>query len=240
MIALSNQATACTSNHLSVSFLRSNFGNYRIPYRFIIAFPAHDTIDVSMAKLITSFNLCGSEVQMKIEPFCEIPSDNLDHETVKCILCNLFFCNPNGYFRRDRECWALFKRGKAFYILDPLGIEVKEKKMTRRRATLYKFNSIDLLVTQLMTSLVEIFGVECQEVCKLGAFNICSSKPASPKEKKIFEKPVKKIKKSARVPPSKSFFNQAMALLRDIKPICEEPEDQFVDCFESTDDFCAN
>lgn len=172
---------------------------------------------------------------MSIEPFCEIPSDNLDHETLKCFLCNLFFCYPNGYFGRERECWALFKREKAFYIFDPLGIEVKEKKMARRRATLYKFESIDAMAEQLLASLNEVFGVECGKVCKLGAILICSSKPASPKEKSIFKEPAKKLKKSARVPPSKSFFNQAMTLLRDTKPICEEPE---VDCF--TGDCCDN
>jgi hypothetical protein len=76
-------------------------------------------------------------VDLKIEPFREITRGKLKHELLLSTLCELFSCFANGYLCRGLECWALFKRGKAFYVFDPVGIEVKEKKMLKRRAVLF-------------------------------------------------------------------------------------------------------
>jgi hypothetical protein len=128
-----------------------------------------------MPMLITSLNFGGCEIKLRIEKFREITRESFTIEFLITTMCELFSCNLNGYLCRSRECWALFKRGKAFYLFDPLGVEVKEKKIARRRAVLYKFESIELMAEQIMNIAEEIFEEKCEDNFEVGAIFICPS-----------------------------------------------------------------
>lgn len=192
-----------------------------------------------MSMLITSLFILGTEVKMKTELFRTISSKKLLREDLICTVCEFFSCYTNGYLCRGLECLALFKRGKAFYIFDPLGIEVKEKKTALRRAVLYKFDSVDAMIDQLMTSLEDVFGVEgcCKEFFELGAFLCC---PTAPIQKAIPEKPKTKVKKCKKVKRVAAIVSKTPMLLKDITPTCEDASDveEFVDCV-TVDDVCC-
>lgn len=195
-----------------------------------------------MSMLITSLNFGGVEINIKVETFKEILSDNLELTLLSSTLCELFSCYTNGYFCRGLECWALLKRGDAFFVFDPLGIEVKEKKCVEQRAVLYKFETIELMAEQLMTSLENIFGSECDEKCEVGAIIICSpmscvEEMQKPVEKKCKSK--KKTRKPRKTAEVKISFNPNMMTLKDFEPICKESEHNTDECIV-IDDFCAN
>lgn len=82
----------------------------------------------------------------------------------------------------------MFKRGKAFYLFDPLGIEVKEKKIAHRRAVLYKFETVEFMVEQLMNIVNEIFDEKCEEAFEVGAVFICPSETPGKVKPKRFPK----------------------------------------------------
>lgn len=177
---------------------------------------------------------------MKIERFREIARDNFELKLLIITMCELFSCYTNGYLCRDRECWALFKRGKAFYLFDPLGIEVKEKKIAQRRAVLYKFDSIESMVEQLMAIVDETFGKENENAFEIGAILSCSScppkncPPGKEVEKKVQPKLLKKrVKKTLPALPT---VNRHVMTLKEIEPICERNEDECI----VIDDCCAN
>lgn len=187
--------------------------------------------------LLTSLNISGSEIVMKIEPFRDIERENLEHEFLRMALCELFSCFTNGYLSRGLECWALFRRDKTFYLFDPLGIEVNGKKMMQRRAVLYKFESVDLLAKQLMKCLEDAFGNESDETCSIGA--ILSCKPDAYVEVVKTRKPKlqkKKVKKCAKL--AKPSSNSYMMTLRNLEPSCEAVE-ELNDCIV-IEDCCAN
>lgn len=179
--------------------------------------------------LIKTVIFCGSEINMKLVPFRDIPNESLTGEFLIRTICDMFSCYTNGYLCRGLECWALFKRGKAFYIFDPLGIEVDVKMMVQRRAVLYKFDSIDSMAKQLME---DAYQPDCDDVFKFGAILTCQSLSEPKAEiKNVEEKPKKKIRK---IKKSKALKNQITMTMKNFEPICEENEDCEID------DFCAN
>lgn len=121
--------------------------------------------------LITSLNLFGCEIKMKVEPFRKFPTKDLQHKNLLISLCELLSSNLNGYLCRGLDYWAIFKRESAFFVFDPLGIKVYEKKCIRRRAALYKFKSIERMAEQLMKSMDDI-GEEVDE-CEIGGVLCC-------------------------------------------------------------------
>lgn len=148
-----------------------------------------------MSNLITSLNFADSKIVLKIEVFREVKRENFEHEFLTVTLCELFSCYQNGYLCRGRECWALLKRGKAFHLFDPLGIQVEEKKVIQRRAVLYKFESLSLMAEQLLEINHENLGPDCNEVCEFGAIQTCPStflcKPKKRKTNSCKKKPEK-------------------------------------------------
>lgn len=148
-----------------------------------------------MSNLITSLNFADSKIVLKIEPFKEVSREDFEHELLTVTLCELFSCYQNGYLCRGRECWALFKRGKAFYLFNPLGILVEEKKIIQRRAVLYRFTSLSLMAEQLLEINDEIEVCDCDEIYEFGAIQTCPSsfpcKQNKPKSKLCKKKPKK-------------------------------------------------
>jgi hypothetical protein len=128
-----------------------------------------------MIELKSSLNFCGHRVNLKIEQFREILSGKLEREFLISTLSDFFACYIDGYVCRGLECWSMFKRGKAFYIFDPLGIQVKEKKAIQRRAVLYRFESVEAMIDQVLMSMDDIFGVDSEEICQIGAILSCST-----------------------------------------------------------------
>lgn len=189
--------------------------------------------------LITSLNLSGSEIKMKVEPFKEILAEDLAHKSLSVTLCEMFSHHTNGYLCRGLECWAMMKRGKAFYVFDPLGIQVREKKCVRRRAVLYKFDCVGLMAKQLMNSLDDIFGDGCEEVCKLGTVLCCPTFVCMTDiTDAVVKKPWVKIAKPKIRMEVKQSFNQKRMMLKDVEPTCDtENEDICNDCTEFP---CAN
>jgi hypothetical protein len=129
---------------------------------------ARNTKELTMSMLSTSLNFCGRQVNLKIEPFREIS----EHDLLLSTLRELFSCFANGYLCRGLECRAFFQRGKAFFVFDPVGIEVKEKKMLRRRAALWRFEEIQELTDEL---LVNYMSHESEEAWKIGSISCCCS-----------------------------------------------------------------
>lgn len=189
-----------------------------------------------MPMLITSLNFGGCEINLKIERFREIPQENFELKFLITTMCELFSCFVNGYVCRGRECWALFKRGKAFYLFDPLGIEVKEKKISQRRAVLYKFESIDFMAEQLMEIVGEISG---EDVFEVGVILSCCSSNSPAKEKEKKRKPKLPKKKARKYSTELPTVNRHVMTLREFEPICENNEDNCEEC-NVIDDCCAN
>ena len=233
----SYQEIACTLNLLLVRLIKYQ------KYSTISNLPstANGLKELDMSMLITSLNIGGSEITMKIVPLTQIPVELLEFKLLSVTLCEMFSNHRNCYLCRGLECWAIFKRGKEFYVFDPLGIQVKEKKCVQRHAVLYKFESLFFMAEHLMKTMTGIFPDECVATCKIGAIFCCPTKVCG---KKI-DKPVikitpkkKKINKYRKMIPSISKLSMR---LKDIKPICkEENEDKFEDCNDYTASLVQN
>lgn len=196
---------------------------------------ANNSKEVSMSLLNTSLNFCGHQVNMKIKPLKEIAREFLSHELLNTALCELFSCFANGYLCRGLECWALFKCGEAFYVFDPLGIEVKEKKMVQRRAVLYKFDAIELMVEHLMNEFENVLD----EKCEVGAVLSCLTSPerAMEKPQTRLKKPKKKTYENLEV--TKPIFSQQLAEPRTVQRNCYANVEELRECIE-IEDPCAN
>lgn len=130
-----------------------------------------------MSMLITSLHLGGAEIVMKILPISEINyKDEWNHESLLFTMCQLFSCYTSGYLCRGSECWALFKREKTFYLFDPLGLTVSEKTC-QRRATLYKFESIELMIEQLFDCVNDAITEESEKNIEVGVLISCPLSP---------------------------------------------------------------
>lgn len=162
--------------------------------------------------LITSLNFGGSEVFLKIETFTTIESVNVKREFLLSSLCEFFSCFLNGYLRRGLECWSLFKCDKAFFLFDPLGIEVREKKMLRHRAVLYQFETIGAVVDQLMKCFHE---EDSEESCEIGSVLTCGLCNDATIDC-IVEETMTKPKKPKLKPSNHNVF-----ILKDLVPDCE-------------------
>lgn len=153
-----------------------------------------------MSMLITSLHLGGAEIVIKVEPFEEIARVDWNHESLLFSLCNLFSCYTSGYLRRGLECWSLFKRGKLFYLFDPLGLELCEK-ICQRRAVLYKFETIELMIEQLFDFVNDSITDESNESIEIGVIISCPLSPCPDANKgtlddkpKILEKKIPRKK----------------------------------------------
>lgn len=196
-----------------------------------------------MTKLITLIHFCGYNVKLKIQKYREIPASELERTFLTRTVCEVLACFQSGYLRRCQECWSLFKLDDEFFVFDPRGIEVAEKKLTRRRATLFKFESLKLLIDQLMESFADCYEMESDESCEVGAIIKLSSQPSDTNEELTnIEKPkTLKKKKCPRVTQSKSFFSRQIMMLRENEPIFEQDEqEQSNDCAVIDEYFCAN
>lgn len=183
--------------------------------------------------LMTSLNFSGSEISAKAEPFGTIESENVGREFLQSSLCELFSCYRNGYLQLGAECWAVFKRGQAFFIFDPLGIELREKKTLRRRAALYRFQSIEAMIEQLVRCLKENGGTED---CIIGGVIACVPKEQPQQVKEV------QIRKSrltcCRCDPMPS-PNQNVFMLKEIEPKCKEKDETLTECMP-IEEPCAN
>lgn len=194
-----------------------------------------------MSELITSLNLFGYKINIRTEPFVEIPSENLTLKSLSINLCKMFSNHINGYLSRGIDCWAMFKQGKSYFIFDPLGIELKAKKGVHRRAVLYKFESVNLMAEQLMNSLKEVFDEDSEEVCVIGAVLCCPTNACAKKINKTLAKKTLKAKAEKCEKPIELEPSQFLMTLNEIESICEEEnEDKFDDCNNNIENFCAN
>lgn len=189
--------------------------------------------EVPMTMLMTSLNFSGSEVSAKAEPFQTIASENVEREFLRPLLCELFSCYPNGYLQLGAECWAVFKRDQKFYLFDPLGIELWEKKMLQRRAALYRFKSIDAMIEQLVRSLKETGSTEA---CVIGGIVACIPTVQSRQYEEVkTEQPTTMCCECEPMP----IRDQKVMILKEIEPICQENEETPAECkiFEES---CGN
>lgn len=198
------------------------------------SFTVHNSTQVSLKNLITSMTFEGTQVNMTIEFFRNISKENLEMEFLLSTFDELFCCYSNAILCRGKECWTLFNRCEDFFIFDPLGIEVKGKKTSRRRAVLYKFESLDLMIKQLMNIFEEAFEDDCNETCEISAILSCPTRiqqnTVSNEQPCPKKKPVKSWKNDNKI--------QGITRLNDIEPICEEIGRESRDCIET--DLCAN
>lgn len=194
---------------------------------------ANNTKEVSMSMLMTSLNFSGSEVSAKAEAFKTIESDNVERDFLRSSLCELFSCYPNGYLQLGAECWAVFKRDQKFFIFDPLGIELREKKMLQRRAALYKFKSIDAMIEQLVRCLKETGSTEA---CIIGGIIVCIPSVQSRQYEEVeIKKPSEVCCECDPLP----IRDQRVMILKDIEPACRENNDTLTEC-TTFDESCAN
>lgn len=194
---------------------------------------ANNIKEVPMSMLMTSLNFSGSEVSAKAEPFKTIESDNVEREFLRSSLCELFSCYPNGYLQLGAECWAVFKRDQKFFIFDPLGIELREKKMFQRRAALYKFKSIDAMIEQLVRCLKETGSTE---PCIIGGIIVCIPAVQSRQYEEV--EIVKPREMCCECEPM-LIRDQRVMILKEIEPTCRENNETLAEC-TTFDESCAN
>lgn len=217
--------------HWIVSWWDWNSKNISKPTTINIPFtspPAQNQTEVPMSMLIMSLNFGGcSEINMKIESLNTIECEK---EKLHSALCELFVSYSKGYVHRRSECWALIKSGKAFYIFDPLGIEIREKKMLQKRAVLYKFDTFDAMVDQLMICVESLCEFEDEEMLCVGAISACAGDPCPPVEAPATN-PKKKCEKKPKCSPKSE---EPPLMMKEIEPQCKPPceptEGTFVQC----------
>lgn len=194
---------------------------------------ANNAKEVSMSMLMTSLNFSGSEVSAKAELFKAIESDNVEREFLRSSLCELFSCYPNGYLQLGAECWAVFKRDQKFYIFDPLGIELREKKILQRRAALYKFKSVDAMIEQLVRCLKETGSTEA---CVIGGIIACIPPIQCRQYEEVEIVNPRPMCCECEAPP---IHEQKVMFLKEIEPICRKNNETLTESI-NLDESCAN
>lgn len=81
-------------------------------------------------------------------------------EHLIAILEPLFKCRKACYVLKNFDCWLLMKFGNLIFLFDPLGLNFPAKKKSRHRATLYRHDSYEKAVSQLIECIIESWGDE--------------------------------------------------------------------------------
>lgn len=139
----------------------------------------HKTKDVPITKLIPLLYFCNTVVKLKVEPFREVPVENIEMEFIICTLQELFAYYQNGYILRGSECWTIFKSDKDFFLFDLFGNNVSDEKV-QQRAALHKFKTLELMVEQILAILGIVFSFDCNEPLKLGGIMCRLSREMEP------------------------------------------------------------
>lgn len=192
--------------------------------------------------MITSIIFDDTRIDLTIEHFKEVSKEDLELNILNSTFAELFCCFSNALLSRGRECWALMNRCNNFFLFDSLGIEVKGKKMLRRRAVLYKFESLDLMIGHLMNILEETFGDDYDAICEISTIHSCPTHF----QRTIKEIPPKNVSSKRPCPKKKTVKTwrgdnkiQDLMKLKDVESVCEKAEDKASNCIV-TEDLCAN
>jgi hypothetical protein len=120
-------------------------------------------------------------------------NDDLTIKNLSLRLDELLNCFSEGFVRRDRHYWTVFRRDSFFFLFNPQGIEVKEKKTARHRAALFKFLSVERLAKQ-MIQIIATNIVEIESETEIGTV-VCSCR----RREKNLQKNHQESKKSSHV-----------------------------------------
>lgn len=89
------------------------------------------------------------ELNATAELCLEITKESFEIEQLKPIICELLSCFNACYVKRSWNCWTIVKTDTFYFLFDPLGIKVAGKKISQYHASLYRFDSLELLLEQL-------------------------------------------------------------------------------------------
>ncbi|CAO1430984.1 unnamed protein product, partial [Diamesa serratosioi] len=137
---------------------------------------ANNSKEVDITNMITKMIFAGNDIQLEAIPFRNVYCEVLEPEFMEYTLQELFSCYTTGYLSRGLDCFTLFTRCKVYYIFDPLGIKVPtcsdNHHKANYRATLYKFDSFDKFVIQLLKCIDYISCPDSKECCIVGGIKI--------------------------------------------------------------------
>ena len=188
------------------------------------------TSEVDITSIVSPILISNHELSAKAESCLDFAHEDLKFEHLKPILCELMSCYNACYLSKERNFWTIVKSDKFYFLFDPLGIEIPGKKMSRHRAVLYRFNTLDQLLEQLL-ELIECLSEEklTDDVYTLGGILITITKKLT---KKVVQKPRIIKKKIVKCPVFKVSRTNHNMLLREL------PEKDQPDCCEDRIIFC--
>lgn len=136
--------------------------------------PVRDQKDITIDEVIKSITFENFEFNFKVKSILKMSNDELTAENLSSRLGELLSCFSEGFVRRDRHYWTVFRRDSCFFLFDPQGIEVKKKrKTTRHRAALFKFSSVERMAKQMIQIIATNHRVEMKSETEIGTV-VCS------------------------------------------------------------------
>lgn len=129
-----------------------------------------------MTNMITKMIFSTNEIILEAIPFRNICYEVLEPEFMEYTLQELFACYSTGYISRGLDCFTLFTRCGVYYIFDPIGIKVPSCKDQHPkgtcRAALYKFDSFDKFVIQILRCIENVSCPCSKDPCIVGGMKI--------------------------------------------------------------------
>lgn len=151
-------------------------------------------------------SLCigDNRLSVKVEPCMEIECK----EHLLALLESIFKCRKICYVLKNFDCWLLMKFGNLIFLFDPLGLNFPGKKKSHHRATLYRHDSYEKAVSQLIECIIESWGDEKGNLKQESVLDETSTfeiggidvKLISRAEKPKSRKEVKKVESKKRCP----------------------------------------
>lgn len=120
-------------------------------------FAVHRKKEVEITNIVSSLCIGDNKLTVKVEPYMDIQGK--DH--LAALLLPLFKCRKTCYITKNSfDCWLLMKFGNFIFLFDPLGFTYPGKKKSYHRATLYRFDSIEKAVPQIIECMYETWEDE--------------------------------------------------------------------------------
>jgi hypothetical protein len=155
-------------------------------------------------------------------------------EHLMALLGPLFKCRRACYVLKNFDCWLLMKFGNLIFLFDPLGLNFPGKKKSHHRAALYRHDSCEKAVSQLIECIIESWGDEKGNLnqesvldetstFEIGGIDVqVISRAERPKSKKE----TKKVEKKKKCPafeeekPPRLVIKDRKSSHCSVKPIC--------------------
>lgn len=172
----------------------------------LVSFLVRKTSQIKITMVVSPIFIENRELNVQADSCINIPTNDMNATKLKGILDELLPSYKACYIERSWECWAIVKRKCVFYLFDPHGIEVPNKKKSTHRAVVYRFEFLTKLIEQFFDCVDEIFKDSREgDYCVGGIMAAFKDEPKiEVKDSKIKKKSTESVQKCPSVPETKS------------------------------------